>query len=168
MEKEYPVILPILTLNLQAESKKISLNIFALTLAGTWGEVDASPWGFSRITRVKSGLSQRNFQYPRVNRFTPTLKIWWSWPKWPLICDLTVICHFSRQWLAGILIRRMSARIRRAFAVFSWFQTFKHVIWRWSHALGWVEKSPKGQVRSLTFDDLGSLFRFAHVSRLVF
>ena len=28
--------------------------------------------------------------------------------------------------------------------------------------------APEGQVRSLTFDDLGSLLRLLHVSRLVF
>ena len=27
------------------------------------------PHGFSRITRVKSGRSRRNFRYPRVNQF---------------------------------------------------------------------------------------------------
>ena len=31
-----------------------------------------------------------------------------------------------------------------------------------------MSRSPNGQVRSLTFDDLGLLFRFLHVSRLLF
>ena len=31
-----------------------------------------------------------------------------------------------------------------------------------------MSRSPEGQVRLLTFDDLGSLFRVLHVSRLVF
>ena len=30
-----------------------------------------------------------------------------------------------------------------------------------------ILRSPEGRVRSLTFDDLGSLFPFLHVSRLV-
>ena len=47
-------------------------------------------------------------------------------------------------------------------------KAFKHGILCCSHALGWVSRSPEGQVRSLTFDDLGSLFRVLHVSRLVF
>ena len=41
-----------------------------LTLAcvGGGGRMDP-PHGFSRITRVKSGRSRRNFQYPRIDQF---------------------------------------------------------------------------------------------------
>ena len=82
--------------------------------------------------------------------------------------DLWPVTYFSRPYLAGIPIWRMSAHISHAFALFSCFQAVKHVIWCWSHALGWVSMAPEGQVRSLTFDDLGSLLRLLHVSRLVF
>ena len=44
---------------------------WSLTLAGTDGGGGGwcTPLRFSQITRVKSGLSQQNFKYPRVNQF---------------------------------------------------------------------------------------------------
>ena len=69
-------------------------------------------------------------------------------PPWKVVypdpTDPWPVTYFSRPRLVGIPIRRMSARISRALAAFSWFQTFKHVIWCWSHVLGWVSRSPEG------------------------
>ena len=115
--------------------------------------------------RVKSSRSRRNFQYPRVDQFYTYPENFMTLTQltsdlWPTFRD-----HVWPESRFGVCRFALASHI---VAEFSWLEAFKHVIWCWSQALGRVSRSPGGQVRSLTFDDLGSLFRFLHASRLVF
>ena len=149
MTAELPIYPPTNVSSLTAE-------ISDLTLACVGGGVGWTPppWFFANNSRKKRPIATKL----SVPSHWSILHLPWKFHD-PDPNDLWPVTSFPRPCLAGIAILRMSARISRAFASFSWFQTFKHVIWCCSHAFRWVSRSPESQVRSLTFGDLGSLFR---------
>ena len=108
--------------------------------------------------------------------------MWWPGPvtaakkKWLQLDWVAVNQHlilsyyYETMHLAGIAIRRMSARTSCAFAVFSWFQLKRSNMWYDAGHMqyGGCQGHVKIRSKSLTFNDLGSPFRVLHVSRTVF
>ena len=132
------------------------------TLYRRGGRTDP-PWFFANNSRKKRPIATKL----SVPSHWSILHLPWKFHD-PDPNDLWPVTSFPRPCLAGIAISRMSARTSRVFASFSWFQTFKHVIWCYSRVCQGHLKVRSGHWPLVTSGDLGSLFRVLHVSRLVF
>ena len=79
-----------------------------------WGVDAASPWGFSQITHVKRADHDETFSTLELINFTHT----YSDNCMTLTQMTLLVTYFVSPCLAGIPVRRMSARISRAFVAF--------------------------------------------------
>ena len=100
---------------------------------------ERTPHGFSRLTRVKTADRDETFSTLELINFTPTLKISWPWPKWPLTCDLILEPMFGRN-------RDWACRLTLS-ACFWSFCGFKH--WNmWNDVVPMHYGGCQGHVRS--------------------